>query len=925
MAIYFHHAVRAALAALTCLSWCYAEQVSFHGEPDFDDLAPSFKGNADHNSRRLQDDCVDLEDLFFYDTFIELRTFGSSSHCTEEELAGIGVDLTEAHQSVLEVDPRLQDVVELLVNMCHTPMAEAARKLSFSYSGSGNWFNWGGSGACRWCPSSNSDDGDHGRRGLRLPLDGLLDMPLYQDEEQDHRQLQNGIVDILLWDTSNETSPHAIKPLVDGDTFDIQVYGDQFSVEAEIVGDVQQVVFDLDDGAIQAEESFAPYFFGGDGYRVGSFNVSTVELLGRVGTHTVTVTPVAPSGEQLAPVSVTYHVVDSSSTNASAPGLHDLLWNTVAVEANLDANSQTSSPTTSPTRVPTYSPVANSSTHPSVATVDSSTHPSVATVDSSTDPSVAAADDLQSLITGFKLWNTEVETNPQAIKIATVDSSTHPSVATVDSSTDPSVAAADDLQSLITGFKLWNTEVETNPQAIKILREIDEIDIDVYGDKLCIEAIFSGEEVGSVQFEFDGIWLIPKVEPPYFLGDSTFDYGQVRTYVPVGRAGRHTVKATPSTTAGVQMTPLSITYRVVDRTPKAGDTSYNNSSGVGEVVGFKLWDTSDESLPQFVKSLEEGDLIDIDHYGGQLTIEAEVYGDVERVDFGLDNKHNYHQKYSAPFTLAGNSGYSLFITCWPLATVGVHTVTATPLSSDGNILTRKTISFTTIGETTEAEEEEEQVQAGVTGFLLWDTSDEDNPKYLRTIKNLDVIDVNYYGDSLTIEAEYVGKLSKVVFGLDDQNGFWEEAWAPYVLYGNIGYQYRTTRSLSDIGTHTVTAKPYALDGRELPSVSSSFLMVDGSTNVGEMTPPESRQQLINLLEDDLSFYLSGIINRKYFYQSGHCLQWSLAYIKVELTEVEQQDATCDTRRQLLHEPDHDERESDSTATSTTRLRQIKSD
>jgi len=293
-----------------------------------------------------------------------------------------------------------------------------------------------------------------------------------------------------------------------------------------------------------------------------------------------------------------------------------------------------------------------------------------------------------------------------------------------------------------------------------------------------------------------------------------------------------------------------------------------------------------------------------------------VSGDVERVDFGFDDEPNYHQKYSAPFTLAGNSGYTYFVTCWPLAIAGNHTVTAMPYSSDGDILTPKTISFSTIGETTEVENEAQDVQAGVTGFLLWDTSDESNPKYLRTIKNLDVIDIKYYGAALTIEAEGNGQLSRVVFGLDDVDERQQESNAPYLLNGDFNNKYFTTPALANIGTHTITATPYALDGTELPSVSYSFLIVDGSTNAGDMASPGSRLELINLLEDDLSFYLSGIINHKYFYQSGHCLQWNLVYVKVELTEVEQQDTTCDTRRQLLTEElDSGNRRRDSSSTA----------
>eukprot|EP00542_Grammatophora_oceanica_P004336 CAMPEP_0194052522 /NCGR_PEP_ID=MMETSP0009_2-20130614/45794_1 /TAXON_ID=210454 /ORGANISM="Grammatophora oceanica, Strain CCMP 410" /LENGTH=72 /DNA_ID=CAMNT_0038700139 /DNA_START=66 /DNA_END=281 /DNA_ORIENTATION=+ len=72
MTIYLHHAVLGALVTLTCLSWCYAERASFHGDQGFDDLEPPFllsraEGKA---GRQLQEDCVDIEDLFFYDTFI---------------------------------------------------------------------------------------------------------------------------------------------------------------------------------------------------------------------------------------------------------------------------------------------------------------------------------------------------------------------------------------------------------------------------------------------------------------------------------------------------------------------------------------------------------------------------------------------------------------------------------------------------------------------------------------------------------------------------------------------------------------------------------------------------------------------------------------------------------------------------------------
>jgi len=190
--------------------------------------------------------------------------------------------------------------------------------------------------------------------------------------------------------------------------------------------------------------------------------------------------------------------------------------------------------------------------------------------------------------------------------------------------------------------------------------------------------------------------------------------------------------------------------------------------------------------------------------------------------------------------------------------------------------------------------EERRLSGVITAFKLYDTSTETNPQFLREIEHGDIIDIQQYGDKLTIEAEGEN-LQRIVFGLDNEATYQTEWHAPYLLDGNGGNTFHTTSAFSNVGTHTITATPYDLSsGSPLAATTFSFLIVDGQTNAGNTADPGSREELINMLEDDLGFYLSGVINHMYFFESGHCLENNLVWVKVELTEVNQGNTVCST-------------------------------
>uniref|UniRef100_A0A7S1YDC1 Uncharacterized protein n=1 Tax=Grammatophora oceanica TaxID=210454 RepID=A0A7S1YDC1_9STRA len=394
--------------------------------------------------------------------------------------------------------------------------------------------------------------------------------------------------------------------------------------------------------------------------------------------------------------------------------------------------------------------------------------------------------------------------------------------------------------------------------------------------------------------------------PPYFIsGDGGSYAAGVLTTYEIGYVGTYTVEARPHDRNGRRLTAHTVTFTVVDTSTATGSGATTTatvpaSTTPGEITGFKLWNTTDQAHPQFIKLLEQNENIDIQLYGSHFTVEAEVVGDVVKVNFGLDENTLYKEEYQAPFVLNGDAEYQFLATTPELSNIGLHTITATPFSSSSSQLTQASISFsiidTSAGMLSVSSDEEED--GYVTGFLLWDTSVPTTPKFLKKIQHSDVVDIQQYGDQLSIEAEYTGHLSKIVFGLDGNDNYHVENYEPYLLGGDSDTTYYPTPELAIVGTHTITATPFDLSGVSLPTVSFSFLTVDGSTNAGSMAAPGTRQDLIEMLEDDLSFFLSGVVNAKYFLQSGHCLQWNLVYVKVEITEVSDTMCQAPERRRL---------------------------
>uniref|UniRef100_A0A7S1YLB0 Uncharacterized protein n=1 Tax=Grammatophora oceanica TaxID=210454 RepID=A0A7S1YLB0_9STRA len=205
-----------------------------------------------------------------------------------------------------------------------------------------------------------------------------------------------------------------------------------------------------------------------------------------------------------------------------------------------------------------------------------------------------------------------------------------------------------------------------------------------------------------------------------------------------------------------------------------------------------------------------------------------------------------------------------------------------------------------------AEEEEGkrvlQSDLKVDRFKLYNTEDDYNSFFLKTLQHADVIDIQTYGtSSFTVEAEVTGTTedTSVNFSLDSTTNYKLQNSAPYFLSGdnvNTGRIYES-EELGTVGTHTIRATPYPgvkLQGEQGTPLEISILVVDGSTNAVNEAAPGSRQQLIYLLEDDISFYVSGMLNLEFFGKPGHCLENNLVYADVNLGSVEGEHLMCGT-------------------------------
>jgi len=190
------------------------------------------------------------------------------------------------------------------------------------------------------------------------------------------------------------------------------------------------------------------------------------------------------------------------------------------------------------------------------------------------------------------------------------------------------------------------------------------------------------------------------------------------------------------------------------------------------------------------------------------------------------------------------------------------------------------------------------------GFKLWNTADEANPIFLRSFHHGDVLDLQRYGGKLTMEAivdkEY--SLEKVVFDFDDQSSIHTEWKAPYLLSGNDDSTFNTSAQLGILGMHTIRATPYSTNGTPLTPIAFAFLVVDSSTTVGGVSNPGSDEELINVLQDDLSYYLTGAVNQKFFMKDGHCLEGNLMYARVNLVADDDSQTLCPVDELEHHRP-----------------------
>ena len=115
----------------------------------------------------------------------------------------------------------------------------------------------------------------------------------------------------------NSATDEDIRALVDQDIIDLDAYsGIQLTIRAEVDSGaaIDQIEFDLDDGAIIRSEGTAPFYLGGD-VEGDADAVNTLQVTGR---HTLTVT-VLVNGVSVGALSIEFVVTDSGLADETMP------------------------------------------------------------------------------------------------------------------------------------------------------------------------------------------------------------------------------------------------------------------------------------------------------------------------------------------------------------------------------------------------------------------------------------------------------------------------------------------------------------------------------------------------------------------------------------------------------------------------------
>jgi len=197
-----------------------------------------------------------------------------------------------------------------------------------------------------------------------------------------------------------------------------------------------------------------------------------------------------------------------------------------------------------------------------------------------------------------------------------------------------------------------------------------------------------------------------------------------------------------------------------------------------------------------------------------------------------------------------------------------------------------------MGETRSLEEKAD----AITGLVLWNSADIHDAEAFRNLNTIDRIDLaNSYGSRMVLETQTSGDVARVVFDIDGTIGSVDNFEAPFLLEGDVATLDATGPSIAEVGQHTIKATPYSSSGEELTQVTYLLQVIDTST-MARTAPGRrglyTREELVAILEWDLTYYLTNEIHNYFYPRQGHCLYGKSVWMMVDLEEIS--NAQCAT-------------------------------
>lgn len=268
----------------------------------------------------------------------------------------------------------------------------------------------------------------------------------------------------------------------------------------------------------------------------------------------------------------------------------------------------------------------------------------------------------------------------------------------------------------------------------------------------------------------------------------------------------------------------------------SGSTSVYSIGKIPAITGFTLVNAATD---EDIMKLTDGAVIDLYEYPYPLNIRADVYPEmVGVVQFGLNEDERHTVEREAPYALFGDTeGDYSEKELMP----GSYYVMATPflknwIKSDPG--QTKSVHFTIIN------------SAGVTGFTLVDAMTNEDIQPLADGAMIDLAELP--SKYINIRADVKGEVMKVQFGLNNEEKYRVEKYAPFALFGDDMGTGNYYAWMPDAGMYTITADPTMKGNMEGTSQTITIEIMDseGAT----VSAKRSRMQVSafpNPLESEL--------------------------------------------------------------------------